>query len=208
MISKNTQLKIDNWIKKGFRYKYAKESLKCCQSFLAAWNILQESIAGEVKDFTRLTELQPLEESNYDWNGWVWEIIESLDTASKQYPESLQQSLEFIDSFLQRFPNTSDVDLMERLQRLLIKTHFLLTNDAEGVQAVKNYYKKYPYAVWGYIEWGDALLKRTTTPDTKLYEQVLKIYQKGLNLNDDPDFIDILKGRIARLKKKRKLKAV
>ena len=91
---------------------------------------------------------------------------------------------------------------MEYLQRTLIRTNFLLERDEAGEKAVEDFYKKIDYSVWGYIEWGDALIKRAKTPPREVYEQALSIYQKGLGLDDDEEFKDILKNRIARIQQK------
>ena len=91
---------------------------------------------------------------------------------------------------------------MEYLQRTLIRTNFLLERDEAGKKAVEDFYKKIDYSVWGYIEWGDALIKRVATPSKEIYEKALDIYKRGLMLDDDEEFMDILKNRIARTQQK------
>ena len=96
---------------------------------------------------------------------------------------------------MKRFPDTTDEDLIEFLQRNLIKSNFILGNDEEGAEAVAVFYQSFPESVWGYIEWGDALLKRI--PADKV--AALAIYKKGLTLKDDPDYLDVLKRRIRKV---------
>lgn len=199
MLRKTTLKKINNWINEGFEKRNADDSKECCAYFMKAWDSLHKNAPESYQDFSLLVEKYNQGEENYDWGGWIWEVGEELGIAGKDHPECMEHRIEFIEAFKIRFPETADEELMEYLQRTLIKTHFLIGNDAAGEQAVKDFYAKIDYSVWGYIEWGDALVKRTTTPTKEIYETVLNIYQKGLTLEDDEEFLDILKERIKKV---------
>ncbi|MEM1120040.1 MAG: hypothetical protein AAGJ18_06295, partial [Bacteroidota bacterium] len=170
---------INQQITKGFEERQADKAKECCQSFLKAWKILQKNAPESVKDFTILVEKYNQGEADYDWGGWIWEVVEELGVAGKIYPEYMEHRIEFIKGFKARFPETEDTELMEYLQRNLIKTHFLMGNDRAGEKAVKDFYKKIDYSVWGYIEWADALLKREIEPSKAIYQRASAIYQKG-----------------------------
>lgn len=202
MLKKTTIKKINNWITKGFEKRSEEASKECCDYFLKAWKELSEKAPKSYLDFNLLVEKYNQDEADYDWGGWIWEVGEELGNAGKHHRECLDHRIEFIQAFKTRFPETSDEELMEYLQRTLIKTNFSLGNDAEGEAAVKAFYEKIDYSVWGYIEWGDALIKRLTKPSKAIYEKVLNIYEKGLGLDDDEEFMDILKNRIARVQQK------
>ncbi|MEM1124283.1 MAG: hypothetical protein AAGJ18_27845 [Bacteroidota bacterium] len=115
------------------------------------------------------------------------------------FAECLSNRIVFIEAFKTRFPATSDEELLEFLQRSLIKTHFLMGNDEAGEQAVQDFYPQYDYSVWGYIEWADALLKREPSPTEETYQSALMVYQKGLLLEDDEEFMDLLQRRIEKI---------
>ena len=202
MLKKASIKKINNWITEGFEKRSEEASKECCNYFLQAWQELHDHAPKSYRDFSVLVEKYNQDEADYDWGGWIWEVGEELGTAGKHHPECLEHRIEFIQAFKTRFPATSDEELMEYLQRTLIKTNFLLGHDEAGEQAVKDFYAKIAYSVWGYIEWGDALVKRIKTPTEAIYEQVLGIYEKGLGLDDDEEFLDILKGRIARIRQR------
>ncbi|GEM_PF-1443023 len=204
MFKKTTIKKINNWITEGFEKRSEEASKECCDYFLKAWDALHKNAPKSYRDFSLLVEKYNQDEADYDWGGWIWEVGEELGNAGKHHPECLEHRIEFIESFKTRFPETSDEELMEYLQRTLIRTNFLLKKDEAGEQAVKDFYKKIDYSVWGYIEWGDALIKRVAVPSKAIYEQVLNIYEKGLGLDDDEEFMDILKSRITRIQQKMK----
>ena len=199
---KTTIKKINNWINTGFEKRNEEASKECCDYFLKAWEHLAQHAPEEIKDFSLLVEEYNQDTNDYDWGGWIWEIGEELGVAGQQHPECMEHRIEFVEAFRTRFPETSDEELMEYLQRTLIKTHFLTGNDEAGEKAVADFYKKIDYSVWGYIEWGDALLTRIEKPTKAIYEQALTIYRRGLGLDDDPEFMDILKERITRVEQK------
>ena len=201
MLRKTTLKKINNLINEGFEKKSAAASKECCDHFIKAWETLHEHAPKKYKDFSLLVEKYNQGADDYDWGAWIWEVVEELGMAGKDHPECMEHRIEFIEAFKTRFPETSDEELMEYLQRTLIKTHFLIGNDAEGKTAVDDFYKKIDYSVWGYIEWGDALIKRVKEPSKTIYAEALDIYKKGLELDDDEEFIDTLKGRIRKVEK-------
>ncbi len=186
--------KINSLIEKGFEERSAADSKACSNTFLLAWEELVTHAPPAYTDFSALVAAFNQGEG-YDWFAWIWDICEEFETASADNQECLTERLQFIDAFMQRFPDTTDEDLIEFLQRNLIKTNFLLGKDVEGAEAVTTFYQFFPDSVWGYIEWGDALLKRT--PVDK--EAALAIYRKGLTLKDDPDYLDVLKRRIRKM---------
>lgn len=185
--------KINTLIEKGFEKRSSTDSKACCNSFLLAWEELIKNAPAEYTDFATLVA-DFNQGDGYDWFGWIWDICEELETASAEHQECQTERLQFIHAFMQRFPDTTDEDLIEFLQRNLIKTNFILGKDEEGKEAVATFYQFFPDSVWGYIEWGDALLKRN--PMDK--EAALAVYKKGLVLKDDPDYLDVLKRRIKR----------
>lgn len=199
MLRKNTLKKINHWIAEGFEKRNAEDSKACCTYFMKAWETIHENAPKSIKDFSLLVERYNQNEDNYDWGGWIWEVGEELGVAGKKHPECLEHRIEFIEAFKSRFPETTDEELMEYLQRTLIKTYFLMGNDRAGKQAVKDFYAKNDYSVWGYIEWADALLKRVKNPTKVAYANALAIYKKGLTLQDDEEFMDILKNRIKKI---------
>jgi len=201
MLEKTTLRKINNWITEGFEKRNEEDSKACCDYFIKAWEALHENAPESYQDFTLLIEEYNQGEEDYDWGGWIWEVGEELGVAGKEHPECMEHRIEFIQAFKTRFPETSDEELMEYLQRTLIKTNFLIGKDEAGEQAVKDFYEKIDYSVWGYIEWADALIKRTAEPSKAVYENALAIYQKGLGLDDDPEFLDTLKARIKKVEK-------
>ena len=186
--------KINTLIAKGFEERASTNSKSCCDFFLLAWEELVSNAPTDYTDFAALVA-DFNQGDGYDWFGWIWDICEELETASSDHKECLTERLQFIQAFRKRFPDTTDEDLIEFLQRNLIKTNFILGNDKEGAEAVATFYQSFPDSVWGYIEWGDALLKRTPTDK----EAALAIYKKGLTLKDDPDYLDILKRRIRKV---------
>lgn len=200
MLRKTTLQDINNWISEGFEKRNQEASKECCDYFLKAWDSLHKNAPKKTTDFSELVEKYNQGEDDYDWGGWIWEVGEELGVAGKHHPECLEHRIEFIEAFKTRFPNTSDEELMEYLQRTLIKTNFLIGKDEAGEQAVTDFYKKIDYSVWGYIEWADALVARVESPDKALYEKALTIYEKGLTLDDDEEFMDILKERIQLIK--------
>ncbi len=202
MLRKTTIKKINNWITEGFEKRNEAASKECCDYFLKAWDALHEHVPKSYRDFSLVVEKYNQEETDYDWGGWIWEVGEALGDAGKHHPECLTHRITFIEAFKTRFPETADEELMEYLQRTLIRTNFLVGNEEAGEQAVKDFYEKIDYSVWGYIEWGDALIKRVATPSKAIYEKALHIYEKGLGLDDDEEFLDILKNRIARIRQK------
>jgi hypothetical protein len=202
MLRKTTLKKINDWIEEGFEKRTNQQSKACCDSFLNAWAILKEHAPKKYKDFSLLVEKYNQGEDTYDWSAWIWEVLAELELIGQEDPECLAHRIEFIEAFLNRFPKTSDEELMEYLQRNLIKTHFLMGNDEAGEKAVANFYKKLDYSVWGYIEWGDALMKRNEQRNKATYQKILEIYKKGLNLEDDEAFLDILKERVAQIESK------
>jgi len=170
--------KINTLIAKGFEERASANSKSCCDSFLLAWGELVNNAPTDYTDFAALVA-DFNQGDGYDWFGWIWDICEELETASSDHKECLTERLQFIQAFRKRFPDTTDEDLIEFLQR----------------KAVATFYQSFPDSVWGYIEWGDALLKRTPTDK----EAALAIYKKGLTLKDDPDYLDILKRRIRKV---------
>ncbi len=200
MLKTTTIKKINNWITEGFEKRNA-DSKECCTYFIKAWDALHENAPTAIKDFSLLVEQYNQGEEDYDWGGWIWEVGEELGIAGKEHPECMEHRIEFIEGFKSRFPETSDEELMEYLQRTLIKTYFLMGNDRAGKQAVKDFYAKIDYSVWGYIEWADALIKRVDNPTKVAYTNALTIYKKGLTLDDDEEFMDTLKNRIKRVEK-------
>ena len=199
MLETTTLKEINNWISEGFEKRNEEDSKACCNHFIKAWEILHKNAPESYQDFMLLVEEYNGGEEDYDWGGWIWEVGEELGLAGKEHPECLEHRIEFIEAFKTRFPETSDESLMEYLQRTLIKTNFLIGNDEAGTQAVKDFYEKIDYSVWGYIEWADALIKREAAPTKAVYENALAIYKKGLNLDDDPEFLDTLKARIKKI---------
>ncbi len=201
MLKQTTLKKINNWITEGFEKRNEEDSKACCDYFIKAWEALHENAPESYQDFTLLIEKYNQGAEDYDWGGWIWEVGEELGVAGKAHPECMEHRIEFIESFKARFPETSDEELMEYLQRTLIKTNFLIGKDEAGEQAVKDFYEKIDYSVWGYIEWADALIKREEKPVKAVYENALAIYKKGLGLDDDPEFLDTLKARIKKAEK-------
>lgn len=201
MLKKTTLKAINNWITEGFEKRNAEDSKACCTYFIKAWEAIHENAPESIKDFSLLVEKYNQGEEDYDWGGWIWEVGEELGVAGKEHPECMDHRIEFIEAFKTRFPETSDEELMEYLQRTLIKTYFLMRNDRAGKEAVKDFYAKIDYSVWGYIEWADALIKRVENPTNVAYENALTIYRKGLTLDDDEEFMDTLKNRIQRVEK-------
>lgn len=202
MLRKTTIKQINNWITEGFEKRNESASKECCDYFLKAWDTLRKHVPKSYLDFSLVVEKYNQDEADYDWGGWIWEVGEELGNAGKHHPECLEHRIEFIEEFKIRFPETADEELMEYLQRTLIRTNFLLGKDEVGEAAVKIFYKKIDYSVWGYIEWGDALIKREKTPSTAVYKQALGIYERGLGLDDDEEFMDILKNRITHIQQK------
>ncbi len=202
MLKKTTIKKINNWITEGFEKRSEDASKECCDYFLKAWDALHEHVPKSYQDFSLVVETYNKDEADYDWGGWIWEVGEELGNAGKHHRECLVHRIEFIEAFKTRFPETSDEELMEYLQRTLIRTNFLLERDEAGAKAVKDFYEKIEYSIWGYIEWGDALIKRVAAPSKEIYEKALSIYEKGLSLDDDEEFMDILKNRITRTQQK------
>ena len=151
---------INQYITKGLEERIASNSKACSTSFLAAWNELVATAPTAYTDYTTLVADYNSDGEAYDWYAWVWDICEELDLASQTSSECIEERLHFIESFKARFPDTEDEDLQEFLQRNLIKSYFLLNKQAAGEQAVADFYEQFPYSVWGYIEWGDALLNR------------------------------------------------
>ncbi len=201
MLRKSTLKKINDWIEAGFEKRSEEASQACCEYFLKAWETLHKHAPKKYKNFSLLVEKYNEGKGDYDWSGWIWEVAEELGIAGKHHSEYLEHRIKFIESFQKRFPETSDMELMEYLQRILIKTHFLLGEEATGEAAVKDFYKKFNYSVWGYIEWGDAILKNAKNPSRKVNEKVISIYRKGLKLKDDEEFLAILKDRIEKVEK-------
>jgi len=202
MLKKTTIQKINNWITTGFEKRNEEATKECCDYFLKAWEALHDHVPEPYQDFSLVVAEYNQDEADYDWGGWIWEVGEELGNAGKHHPECLVHRITFIEAFKNRFPETSDEELMEYLQRTLIRTNFLLEKDEAGEKAVKDFYEKIDYSVWGYIEWGDALIKRVTAPSKEIYEQAIHIYEKGLGLDDDEEFMDILKNRIARIQQR------
>ena len=201
MLRKTTLKKINDWIDAGFERRSEEASQECCDYFLKAWETLAQNAPKKYKDFNLLIEKYNEGKDHHDWSGWIWEVVEELGIAGTQRKQCLEHRIEFIEAFQKRFPETSDAELMEYLQRSLIKTHFLLDNEEAGEAAVKNFYEKFDYSVWGYIEWGDAILKKSKKPSKKSYEKAIGIYQRGLKLKDDAEFLAILEARIEKAKK-------
>ncbi|MEM6317883.1 MAG: hypothetical protein AAF960_09440 [Bacteroidota bacterium] len=190
---------INQRIAEGYEKRNNGDTKACCDHFLNAWKMLKETAPKDVQDFSQLVEAYNKDEADYDWGGWIWEIGEALGTAGQDDSECLAHRIEFIEAFKTRFPATSDEELLEFLQRSLIKTHYLMGNDEMGEQAVRDFYQQYDYSVWGYIEWADALLKRKPSPTEETYQQVLAVYRKGVSLEDDEEFMDILQRRIEKV---------
>ena len=208
MLKKTTLKKINNWISEGYEKRNEDASKECCDYFMKAWAALYKNAPKSIKDFTLLVEKYNQDETDYDWGGWIWEVGEELGIAGKHHPECMEDRIEFIEAFKERFSKTSDEELMEYLQRTLIKTNFLMGNDNAGEKAVNNFYKQIDYSVWGYIEWGDALINRAINPSKAVYQQALTIYQKGLDLEDDEAFMDVLRERIERVEQHVKQKSL
>ena len=191
---------INNYIAKGLEERTADNPQACSSSFLAAWTELLDAAPTAYTDYMALVADYNMERDAYDWYAWVWDVCEELELASRTSPNCMEERLQFIESFQTRFPDTEDEDLQEFLLRNLIKSYFLLGKQAEGEQAVAQFYQQFPHSVWGYIEWGDALLDSSENPSPEELEKILAIYKKGLRLEDDADYMDILKRRIKRLR--------
>lgn len=189
---------INEYIEKGLAERDT-DSKACSAHFLTAWMELLAATPATYTDFITLIEAYNTDEASYDWYAWVFDICEEYELLSHDRPESIEQRLQFIESFNTRFPDTEDEDLQEFLLRNLIKSYFLLGKDVAGEQAVVKFYQQFPHSVWGYIEWGDALLTRTEHPSPEEVATILAIYKKGLKLEDDSDFMDILKRRIRKV---------
>jgi len=192
---------INEYIAKGLEERATDNSSSCSSSFATAWKELLAAAPATYTDYTALVADYNSDGDAYDWYAWVWDVCEELELASRTSPNCIGERLQFIESFKARFPDTEDEDLQEFLQRNLIKSYFLLHKQAEGEQAVANFYQQFPYSVWGYIEWGDALLNRTENPSPEELGTILSIYKKGLTLDDEQDYMDILKRRIEKLRK-------
>jgi len=195
---------INDYIAKGLEERTTNNAKACSSTFLAAWQELLAAAPASYTDYTTLVADFNSDGEAYDWYAWVWDVCEELDLASRTSPECVEERLLFIESFKARFPDTDDEDLQEFLQRNLIKSNFLLYKQAEGEQAVADFYEQFPFSVWGYIEWGDALLNRKEKPSPADLATILSVYKKGLTLEDDPDYMDILKRRIKQISKSEK----
>jgi len=192
---------INDYIAKGLEERTADNPQACSSSFLSAWRELLTAAPAAYTDYNSLVADYNSDGDAYDWYAWVWDVCEELELASRTSPDCIEERLQFIESFQTRFPDTEDEDLQEFLLRNLIKSYFLLGKQAEGEQAVAKFYQQFPYSVWGYIEWGDALLNRAEKPSSETLEIVLSIYKKGLTLDDEEDYMDILKRRIKKLRR-------
>ena len=195
---KSTSIKnINALIEKGYADRESENAAACCRAFLTAWKELQEAAPVTYTDFSELVADYNQDGTSYDWLGWIWDVCDAIDPTNSDQNDCLLDRLQFINEFKKRFPDTTDIDLLEFLQRALIKTNFLLGKEEEGQEAVEDFYQLFPNSVWGYIEWGDALLKKETPTDATK-ELALTIYKKALVLKDDPDYMDVLKRRIQR----------
>ena len=203
MLTSSAINKINKLIETGYENRQSSTSETGSALFLKAWEFLAEFAPETYRDFTEVVAAYNQNEDAYDWNGWIWEVVEELGHGAEDSTLNLDKRLHFIESFQERFPETSDESLMEYLQRFLIKTYFLLHRDAEGTAAVEAFYNRFDYSVWGYIAWADALLQRTETPTEMDKLRALEIYKQGLTVQDDPEFLDILQNRIEKLENQR-----
>jgi len=46
------------------------------------------------------------------------------------------------------------------------------------------------------MDWADTLIKRANPPTRADYKAALAVYEKGLKIDDDADFMDMLKERM------------
>ena len=199
-MNKENITNINNYIKKGIAKKEKDNPIGASFAFFEAWEELSTHAPRVHQDYQQVIEAYNQGEDDYDWYAWIWEIGEVLEQAGAIHKDCLKDRLQFIQAFKKRFPATTDADILECLQRHLIKTYFLLKDDAAGEKAVQQFYQQFPDSVSGYMDWADTLLQRAIPPTVLDHRAALAIYEKGVKIEDDADFIDILKERIEETK--------
>jgi len=119
--------KINKHIEEGISKKEKENPIGGSFAFLEAWKLLADHVPTTNSDFLKVVDSYNGDGESYDWYAWIWEVCGALEQAGDIHKACLRDRLHFIDAFKKRFPATTDEDILECLQRHLIKTNFLLS---------------------------------------------------------------------------------
>jgi tetratricopeptide (TPR) repeat protein len=163
---------IDSLIIEGSELATKGDSIKSCDIWLKAWDLINEIFTeGIAKDIEDL-------DKKYKWSQWLIDYTQNLemelDSAGSEDSSYYRKRIEFCREFLQ-WCGTDEL-LIGNARIAIAESYYEIGEEAVGEKLFEEWLREDPDWGWGYVGWFESCLYRT---GLKRYDKAEEILLTG-----------------------------
>lgn len=171
----NLYAQTDIQIKRGYEHQKNKESIKCCEVWLEAWDglkdLMVEELLHDIKGLDKICE----------WSQFISNFVQDLESELQHTGAKdkiyYQKHITYCRELYERL-NKDDQLTRENTRRAMAASYFILGEHERAEQEFEAMLQEDPEAGWVYMGWTDCYAWELKPPN---YDRAYEIITNGLS---------------------------